>query len=354
MADPAISQDDVGIQNLSCKRIDAARSNCRSDIVIQPSNEVIIYVFRILVHVCTGSSVLVVHFDCVRDSNFLEGLVPCKDSVFHPAAISNWRGVLDVEHDGFLRRTDCDFWIGLFKVPAVDEPHAGLSIAIFREVCVACRKEPDSLIRHSWLVAAGGSEFADGKVQLLELTCWPWNFECNFDIAFECLGRSDRKQSQSGRGSNASVATAAAGKQARRISEQHAVEVDDGAAGRANCHDWHVQQDSVCKQPLDRRSRFAVTNCSGADLWLNQCQSLVESTPIYIGVSILEPCVGVSTGLSHRQEIPLHRIRTRQFRVHLPVFLSHIQVVHWCDIGLCHDLRKSFQHLCVGGKLTGT
>ena len=153
VSDPAVSQNDVGIKNLTCERIDAAWSDGGTNIVVQPANKVVVYIFRILIHVGTGRSVLVINFDRVRDSDFLEGLVPCKDSIFHPAAISNRSGVFDVEDNWLSRRADGDFWVSFFEVPAIDVANGCVAIVVLREVRVAGGKEANSLISHARLVA---------------------------------------------------------------------------------------------------------------------------------------------------------------------------------------------------------
>ena len=101
---PTIGQNDIRIKDLTRFRIHAAWSDRSADVVVQPANEVIANVFRILFHVLTGFTVLLTNFDRVDDSNFSKRFVPVQDAFANKTTIANRSRVLDVENDRLFRR----------------------------------------------------------------------------------------------------------------------------------------------------------------------------------------------------------------------------------------------------------
>ena len=115
VANPTVCQDDVGIQNLPGHRIYSTRPNRCANVIVQPTDEVVVHIFRVFVHVSTGRGVLVVHFDRFGDPDVFECLIPRQDTFPHPAAVTNRCGVFDVEHNRGLRWTQLQFCIRLFE-----------------------------------------------------------------------------------------------------------------------------------------------------------------------------------------------------------------------------------------------
>ncbi len=106
VTNPAVRQDDVGIENLAGHRVNSAGADGRADVVVQPANEVVPDVFRIKLHVPTGLSVLVINFDRVQETDLFVSLVPVLDALRHPAAVTHRHGVLEDERDWLNRRAE--------------------------------------------------------------------------------------------------------------------------------------------------------------------------------------------------------------------------------------------------------
>ena len=64
MTDPTVGEDDIGIEDLTRQRVDTAGANGRSDIVVEPSDEIPTNIFRVLLHVPTRPGIL--EFDADR------------------------------------------------------------------------------------------------------------------------------------------------------------------------------------------------------------------------------------------------------------------------------------------------
>ena len=75
-SDPAISQDDVRVENLPRFGIHTARTDRCTFIIVQPSDEIVSYVLRRQLHVFASLLVLLPNLNRIRDTNLLERLVP--------------------------------------------------------------------------------------------------------------------------------------------------------------------------------------------------------------------------------------------------------------------------------------
>ena len=106
VADPAIGENDIGIENFTGQRVDPAGPDRGANVIVEPADEVPSHILGILLHVSSGPRVLEFDADRVGDSHVLERLVPIQHSAFHPATVSHRGGVLDVERDRVLGRAD--------------------------------------------------------------------------------------------------------------------------------------------------------------------------------------------------------------------------------------------------------
>ena len=106
VTDPAVGENDVGVEDFAGQRIDPAGPNRGADVVVEPADEVPPHILGVLLDVAAGACVLEFDLDRIGDPDVLESFVPVEHALFHPAAITHRRGVLDVERDRVLRRAD--------------------------------------------------------------------------------------------------------------------------------------------------------------------------------------------------------------------------------------------------------
>ena len=106
VTDPAVGEDDVGVEDFTGQWIHPAGANRGADVVVEPADEVPPHILGVLLDVSAGAGVLEFDLDRVGDPDVLERLVPVEHTLFHPAAITHRRGVLDVERDRVLWWTD--------------------------------------------------------------------------------------------------------------------------------------------------------------------------------------------------------------------------------------------------------
>ena len=98
---PAIGQNDICVKDFAGERVHTARSDCRTDIVVEPSHKVILHVLGIEVHVVTCLCVLIEDFYRIRESNLFECFVPILDPLLDPTSVPHRCCMLDVESNGF-------------------------------------------------------------------------------------------------------------------------------------------------------------------------------------------------------------------------------------------------------------
>ena len=106
VSDPAVGQHHVGIENLAGHWMHAAWANRGTDVVVEPTDEVVLNIFRIQIHGGRCAWVLVEDLDRIGVTDLLEGFVPILDTLFNPAAVANWCGVFDVETNRGYRWAD--------------------------------------------------------------------------------------------------------------------------------------------------------------------------------------------------------------------------------------------------------
>ena len=170
VANPAIRQDDVGIQDLTGHWMNTARTNGGADIVVQPTHEVVANIFGVFLHVIRKDrwiGILLIDNNRVSQADFFERFVPKQNALLNPMAITLGCGVFDVENDRLFRWAHLERRIGFLKVPAIDETNLGFIIAIFAEVRIAGCKEANSFVRFAGFVAGAGWYFADRVVKRL-------------------------------------------------------------------------------------------------------------------------------------------------------------------------------------------
>src|SRR5690606_25082972 len=145
-ADPTVREDDIRVDDLAGLRVGMARSDRGPLVIVEPADEVVLHVLRVLLHVGPGGFVLVVDDDRVGDADLLEGLVPVEDAFLHPAAIADGNGVLDVELDRFRRRAHLEVGIALGERATRDVLNGNVLRAVLAEIAVLDREIADASI----------------------------------------------------------------------------------------------------------------------------------------------------------------------------------------------------------------
>ena len=178
-SDPAVRQNNVGVQDLARQRVDSTWTNRRSDVVVQPTDKVVTCIFRVLVHVLWRFRVrvLLINLNRVANADFFEGFIPIKNALLHPIAVTLRSRVLDVEHNRLLRRAHLQRRVSLFQMPPIDVPNARFVSIVLPEIDVRRREIAESLIRHAWLVGRIGVNLTDRIMQLFESAVRHGNFE---------------------------------------------------------------------------------------------------------------------------------------------------------------------------------
>ena len=188
MPDPAIGQNDVGIQNFARGRVHAAWPNGCSYIVVQPSNEVVTDVFGILFHVNTALGILILDHNRVNQTYFFKRLVPVVNTSFDPSPIANRSGMFDIKANGFLGRTELQAGITFLQFPTVDESDASIVVFVSAQVRKGCGEVAHTLISLTRLVAGCGTwHFAERVVDGLQAATATHNLKGDFDVPREHL-----------------------------------------------------------------------------------------------------------------------------------------------------------------------
>ena len=158
---PTVGQHDVRVQDFTGQRIYSAGADRGADIVVQPTNKIVLNVFRIEVHILIGLFILLSNNDRFVDSDLLERFVPVQHTIAYPSPVTNGSRVFEVEHDLFFGWAKTQFGIAFFDVPPVDVANGCPVAIVFSIVIVIGGEIPDSLVCHSRLVALGAFAFAD-------------------------------------------------------------------------------------------------------------------------------------------------------------------------------------------------
>ncbi len=141
-AEESDGKNDVGVEDLPGRRIDAARADGEPGLRNAPTDRVVINVFRIPIVVVF----LLTHFDGVVETGLLERAVPLQDAVAQNFAILVRSRFIEPENDRLFRQRLFRVGFQFFEVPTVD---VTLEIAVRRQVAnVANRriKIPDALV----------------------------------------------------------------------------------------------------------------------------------------------------------------------------------------------------------------
>ncbi len=161
MPNPSIGQNDVCIQNLTRDWVGSAGADGGADVVVQPANEIVSHVFRIIFHVCVGALILVTNLNGIQQSDFLKGLVPHHHALTHPAAVTNRGGMLDVEDDRIFNRTGFQLRSSFFQMPAVDESSPNIVLLEFPQIIIAGCEITNALVSLAGPVGWVGFDLAD-------------------------------------------------------------------------------------------------------------------------------------------------------------------------------------------------
>ena len=194
MTNPAVGQNNIGVENLASQRVDPAWPDGSANVVIEPTHEVVPGILWILLHVRTGGGVLVVNLDGVGQADFLVRLVPHQDALAHPAAVAHRRSVLDIKDDRVFNRADLELGIGLLEMPAVDVADFLLVIGVLAEVGVAGGEVAHALIGNAWLVGLARDDRTDRVVQRLEYAVASRRGEGQFNVARERLSGANLRK----------------------------------------------------------------------------------------------------------------------------------------------------------------
>ena len=120
VSNPTIGQHDIRVEDFPSHRMHPTWPDRGSDVVVEPTNEVVLDVFWIQIHGRRRAWILVENFDRIGVSDLLESLVPVLDALLDPSAITYRSGVLDVETNRCDRRTDLETRVSLLKSPTGD------------------------------------------------------------------------------------------------------------------------------------------------------------------------------------------------------------------------------------------
>ena len=285
VSNPAVSQNDVGIQNLTSQGMNAAWANCGPDVVIQPANKIVLNVFRILVHVGVRCGVLIVDFDRIGDANLFKRCIPGHDPVAHPTAITHRSCVFDVEYNRILGRAQLQLWIGLLQMPAIHIANMRFAVIVFRQINIRRGEESYAAVGDSRLITGVVRNITDRIVQHLQhVVVGGRNFERDFNVVLESFRRLDGIDPAHG---EPHVHASRSNGTARRIAEQHCVHIDDGTATRSHRDDWNFHDNLIGKQPFDRRSGFTIPIRADGNVGCHQGKPLVVLTPVDVDIASL-------------------------------------------------------------------
>src|SRR6056297_1976609 len=174
----------------------AAGADGRSDVIVQPTNEVVVDIFGVLFHVNATRGVLIFDDDGVDQTHFFERLIPVLDAFLYPASITNRRGVFNEEPNRFLGRAQLELGVAFLKPPAVDVTNTRFLVVILAEVGEGGGEVPDALIGDTRRKSAAGSgDFADRIVEALKVAGPSYDLECKFNIFGKDFGFVDRHDS---------------------------------------------------------------------------------------------------------------------------------------------------------------
>ena len=339
MADPAVGEDDIGVEDLAGEGVGARGSDGGAHAIGEPADEIVIHVFRVFFHVFAGGGVLEVDLDGIDETDLFERLVPHFDAFLDPAAVADGGGVFDVEDDGGFGRTEFQGGVGLFEVPAVDEAGLGFLRGELAEVRVGGREVAHAFVRETGLVACVVRDEAEAVVERAEFSARGRGFHGDFHIIGECLGGLDLVESLV-------HAERFCAEEFFRVHDHEFVEVDDGAAIGHDRLDGHVEDDAVREEPLDAVLARFVSRRADAQFRSDHGDAFSVGTPVEIEVACLQSGVVVTAGDREGEVVFLTAEILREFRVELLVLGPAPECVERLPaVGRAHHLFKSLEDI---------
>ena len=295
--------------------MNTARSDRSADIVVQPSNEVVLDIFWIQVHKIAGLGVLVIDLNSIRETDRFEGFVPVFDTLLHEATVTNRSSVFDVESDRRYRRANLQAWVSLFKSPSSHVANQFLVVQVTTQVGVVRDEVTNALICFTRPIAGVFRHFAERIVQRLQLAACSNHFKCKFDVLGERFGFGYF-------GELWILNSDAGAKKLGSVSDKQCVRIDQGTAARNHRNDWHVQQDGIGEQSFDGRLRFGFSVGTNIYVGQDQSQTLVVLTPVNVVVCGLEAGKLVATANGGGNKVLLGCEIFWQLEKHLPIFFA--------------------------------
>jgi len=275
---------DVGIEDLPGLRMHARGADRVAHIAVGPEHEVVARILRVLVHVRTGSRILLVHLDRAVDADLLERLVPREDAVAHVAAVADRHRVLDVEDDRLLRRAQLQRRIGLLDLPSVDVAHEGILLCGLAHVLVGRGEVADPLIREARLVARVLGDLGDRVGDRGEPPACDRHLVAELHIARESLGLGHFHQAWV-------HAADASAEERRRAPAEDVGEVDHVAAARTDADDRCLEEHPVSEHSVATALALLVARGAHGKVGLNERQLLSEALEGSVLVAELHACL---------------------------------------------------------------
>ena len=222
-----------------------------------------------------GVGVLLVDLHGIHDADFLEGVVPFENPIANPPSVPDRDGVLDVEHDGLLRRAHLEARIGLLEMPPIDVTLPRRIGRGITKILDAGGEVTDPVVRLAGSVSGVAGNRRDGVVELRESTAAERHLIAELDVLREGLGLLD--------GHEPGVrATGHTTEEAGRLIDEEAVQIDDRSTTRTHRENRDFEDDAVREDSLRRILTLLVTGRDDREVGLDQRESLAESLPLRI------------------------------------------------------------------------
>ena len=141
-------EHDVGVENLSRRRIDARRPHRHGSAGRDPTKRVVAHVARLP----TGIVRLLPYLNGVLEANLFEGLVPLQNSSTNRLAIFVGDGLFDPEDNRLLGGRERFGRVLLFQVPTVDVPHEPVLVHLTGVVFHDRKEIADAVVGQTGLV----------------------------------------------------------------------------------------------------------------------------------------------------------------------------------------------------------
>ena len=234
VADPTVGQNDVGIEDFARHGVNSTRADGRTNIVVEPADEVVLDVFWVQIHRRRGAWVLVKNLDRIGVTDLLEGLVPVLDTLLDPTAVSHGRGVFDVESDRGHRRANLQTRIPLLQSPTGHVSDPFLVVVVAAQVGEVGHKVSDALIGFARTVPGVFWNFAKRVVDRLKFATGSDHFEGQLGVPCERLGLDHLGQIRV-------LDPNARTEEFACISDEQSIRIDDRTTLRCHRHDGDIQ-----------------------------------------------------------------------------------------------------------------